>query len=49
MNITAESIQEMEHEAGHRRFPPSHWIDVRLGTGSASFSGEEVDIIVKQR
>lgn len=40
MSILAESIQETEHEAGHRRFLPSHCIDVRLVTGFASSGGE---------
>lgn len=37
MSITVENIQETEHEAGHGRFPPSHWVGVRLGTGFARF------------
>lgn len=46
MSITVESIQETGGEASHRRFLPC-WIDMRLGTGFASFGGEEVGIVVR--
>lgn len=48
MSITVGSVQGSGGEGSHRRFPPC-WVDVTLGTGFASFGGEEVEAAVKHR